>query len=423
MRMNNIDFIKRRAAFSEGMKEKSMALFYAGKAPYKSKDQEYPFTINRNFFYLTGIRRERFYLLLLKDQKQHYEFLFIEEPSLHATQWLGSRMTKEEASDISGMAMENILYIKQFNDFIAQRVLQDSRVALTSVPKNLYLDLFRQYAMVKPQALEVFKELIDTYPELKIKDATPIIDELRRIKSDAEIAEIRRAIDYTDKGIRTLMKAVRPGMNERDLEALFEYAIKSAGSEGLSFSTIMASGKNATVLHYEENDSVIEDGVLLLDDLGALSNEYAADITRTYPANGVFTDRQKQYYQLVLKTNKAIIDMIRPGVTVADLNKEATAILTNGMKEIGKIKDDQEIFQYYYHSIGHYLGLDVHDVGTYHKPLEAGVVITVEPGIYVGDEGIGIRIEDNILVTEDGNINLSKQIIKEIDEIEAFMKK
>jgi len=421
--MTNIDFIKRRATFCKEMKEDSLALFHSGKAPYKSKDQNYPFTINRNFFYLTGLRRENFTLLLMKDKERHYEFLFIEEPSDYATKWLGSRMTKEEASEISGITIEKIYYLADFESFIANRVLMDSRYAITKMPKHLYLDLFRQYLMEQPAALTVFKRVIDAYPELKIKDATPILDEQRRTKTAGEIDEIRQAIAYTNKGIQALMKNVHPGMNERELESLFEYTIKNVGSKGLSFNTISAGGKNATVLHYEDNNCVIQDGNLVLNDLGALSSEYAADITRTYPANGKFTERQIQFYQLVLDVNKAIIAAIKPGVMLSELNVKAYDMLADGMIRLGKIKEKSELSRYYYHGIGHFLGLDVHDVGTYNKPLEEGVVLTVEPGIYVSEEGIGIRIEDNVLVTKNGSENLSKEIIKEINEIEKFMKK
>jgi len=277
--------------------------------------------------------------------------------------------------------------------------------------------------MEQPASLVVFKKVIDTYPELKIKDATTILDDLRRIKTEVEAEEIRKAIGYTNSGIQAMMKAVHPGMNERELESLFEFSVKNSGSKGISFNTIAASGKNATVLHYEDNNCLIQAGNLVLTDLGALSNEYAADITRTYPANGKFSERQKQFYQLVLNVNETIITSIKPGVMLSELNALATDMLAEGMIKLGKIKEKSEISKYYYHGIGHFLGLDVHDVGTYTKPLEPGVVITVEPGIYVSEEGIGIRIEDNVLVTETGRENLSKQIIKEIDEIEAFMKK
>ena len=421
--MNNSELIKRRELYAKGMENNSFSLVYAGKAKYKSKDQAYPFTTNKNFFYLTGLRREKFTLLIRNSEASHFEFLFIEEPSEYATKWLGSRMTKEEASEISGINTKNIFYLKDFDAFVAGRILMDSRVAIAKLPDNLYLDLFRQYTMTKPDSLEVFSKIIETYPELAIKDACTILDDIRRLKSESEVLETSKAIEYTNKGIQAMMKRVKPGVNERELEALFDYTIKVAGAEGTSFNTICASGKNATILHYEDNNQVIEDNTLLLTDLGALSNNYSADITRTYPANGKFTERQKQFYQIVLDVNKEIISLIKPGIFLGELNTKANELLAEKMIKLGKIKDKTELQKYYYHSIGHYLGIDVHDVGTYKTKLEPGVIITVEPGIYVGDEGIGIRIEDDVLVTEDGHINLSKDIIKEIDEIEAFMKK
>jgi len=421
--MKQTEYKNRRSAFFKQMADYSLALFASGKAPFKSRDQLYPFTVNKNFYYLTGLVRENFILALLKDKDTHYVFLFIEEPSDYATKWLGSRMTISEANELSGINVENIKYLKDFDEFISKRILIDTRSAVAHMPEELYLDLSREFVMKKPMGLLAFQSIVNVYPELKLNDSSVIIDELRRLKSDEEVSEIKQAIHYTNKGIQALMKQVRPGMNEGELEALFEYTIKSAGSQGTSFNTISAHGKNATVLHYEDNNCVIEDNCLVLNDLGALSNQYAADITRTYPANGKFTKRQKEYYKLVLSVNKTIIDMVAPGVTFDTMNKKATSMLAEGMKRLGKIKNNSEIINYYYHSIGHYLGIDVHDVGTYTKPLEPGVILTVEPGIYVGDEGIGIRIEDNVLVTEDGHINLSEEIIKEIEDIEAYMKK
>ncbi|XFA99542.1 aminopeptidase P family protein [Candidatus Izemoplasma sp. B36] len=421
--MNNTQYKQRRAEFCKLMKKESFALLTSGFAPYKGKDQLHPFFVNRNFYYLTGLQRERFVLVLLNSEKSHYEFLFIEEPSDYATKWLGSRLTKAEASEISGINELNIFYMDSLDGFIANRILMDSRSSIVKQPRHLYLDLFREYLMKKPSSLIRFNHIIETYPELKIKDANPILDEQRRLKSSSEVEEIRKAIGYTNKGIQALQKTVKPGMNERQLEALFEYTIKMAGSSGVSFETISASGKNATILHYVDNNQEIKNNTLILNDLGALSNEYAADITRTYPANGKFTVRQKEIYSIVLHTNKEIIKMVKPGVTFKELNVKAYDLLAEGLIKLGKIKEKSELTKYYYHSIGHYLGLDVHDVGSNLKALEPGAIITVEPGLYIEEEAIGIRIEDDVLVTENGCINLSEEIIKEIDDIEAYMKK
>ena len=421
--MKNNEFIKRRELFASKMEKLSFALLFSGKAPYKTREQYYPFTVNKNFYYLTGLQRENFTLLILNSNENHLEYLFIEEPSEFAAKWFGRRLTKEEASEISGIDINNIYYTQDFDGFISNRVLLDSRHAVAGVPQNLYLDMYRQFTMVKPFGLTAFEKVCEVYPELRIKDLSPITDYLRMFKSETEINQIEKAIAYTNEGIKALMQQVVPGKNERELESLFEYTIKNAGSNGTSFDTILASGVNATVLHYAENNTVINDSELVLTDLGALSGEYAADITRTFPANGKFTERQKAVYQLVLDVNKKVISAIKPGVYVHELNQLAQDMLTEGLIKLGKIKDKTELSKYYFHMIGHYLGLDVHDVGTYKIKLEPGIVLTVEPGLYIEEEKIGVRIEDNILVTETGYKNLSKDIIKEIDEIEEFMKK
>ncbi len=421
--MKTKDFINRRVSFSSQMQDNSFALFYSGMAPHKTLDAFYVFTPDRNFYYLTGLKRENFYLLLAKTTSGHKEYLFIEEPSDYATKWLGRRMTKEEAAKISGIEEKNIRFVEQFKAFVAQGVMLDSRKSVfENTPEHLYLDLYRYKPMIKPVSLEVFKEIIDTYPELMIKDSRKITDELRRIKSDDEIKEIKKAIAYTKAGIEAILKYAKPGINENTIEAKFEFEIKLAGSKGISFDTIVASGKNATVLHYIDNNSDVAENEMVLLDLGALSGLYAADISRTFPVSKKFTERQKQFYQIVLDVNKKTIEKIKPGIYVDELNQFARDELAKGLMGIGKIKEISEIDKYYYHSVSHYLGIDVHDVGTYKKPLEPGVVLTVEPGLYIEEEGIGIRIEDDILVTKDGHENLSKAIIKEINAIEDFMK-
>ena len=421
--MNSNEFIERRKILIDELLDNSFALLASGEAMHKTWDQFHKYIPNRNFFYLTGLMRENFVLFLAKDDSQIHEYIFIEEASDYANKWLGKRLTKQEVSEISGIDINNILYVQEFRNFIASRVLTDSRASLLSkVPENLYLDMFRYRKMKKPVSFNFFSEIIDNYPELYIKDLGGLISDMRRIKTKAEVLEIQKAIDYTQKGIEAIWKNAKPGINEAQLEALFEYTIKVEGSKGVSFDTIVASGKNGTVLHYVENDQKIEDKSLVLLDLGALSNLYAGDISRTFPVNGKFTERQSEFYQMVLDVNKKTIEMIKPGVYVRELNDFARDMLAEGMIRLGKIKEKSEISKYYYHNVSHYLGLDVHDVGTYSQPLSPGAVITVEPGIYIEEEAIGIRIEDDVLVTSKGHENLSKNIIKEIKDIEDFMK-
>lgn len=415
-------FLERRKKLTDKLQDNSFALLASGQTMHRTFDAFFKFCPNRHFFYLTGLKRENFYLFLAKNQNEYLEYIFIEEPSDYATKWLGSRLTKKEVKEISGIEEKNILYIEEFKNFIGDKIMADSRQAiLKTIPVYIYLDLFRYKKMNKPISFTYFHDVIENYPELVIKDANQIISDLRRVKSEEEVKQVRQAIKYTQEGIESILKNAKPGMNERQLDALFEYQIRMAGSNGLAFDTIVASGKNATILHYVENNQVIDNGNLVLLDLGALSSLYAGDISRTFPANGKFTDRQKQFYQLVLDVNKATIKRIKPGIYVKELNEFAKDMLAEGMINLKMIKEKDDISKYYYHSVSHYLGLDVHDVGTYMKPIEPGVILTVEPGIYIEEEGIGIRIEDDVLVTENGYENLSKDIIKEIKDIEDFM--
>ncbi|MBN2696073.1 MAG: aminopeptidase P family protein [Bacilli bacterium] len=419
--MDKTLFFDRRRKLVNEMKEQSFALFFSGQAPHKTADQRYHYEPNRNFYYLTGLTRENMILLLIKGNHKYFEYLFVEEPSDYATKWLGSRMTKEEAAALSGIEAENILYAQEFEAFVSTRVLSDSRKALVQMPKSLYLDLYRDQPLSRPISLEQVSKLLENYPEIRVEGVNGLIDSMRMVKSDLEIEAIDRAIEHTRKGIEAIMRSARANVSERSLDALFDYTIRLDGSEGVAFDSIVAGGKRATILHYEANNQMVEDKEMILLDLGAKSGLYAADISRTFPANGKFTSRQKALYELVLSVNKAIIEMVKPGLLVSDLNQLAKQLLGEGMIKLGLIKDLSETDNYYYHNVSHYLGLDVHDVGTYQVPLKPGVVLTVEPGIYVESEGIGIRIEDDVVVTESGSRNLSSSIVKEIVDIERLI--
>lgn len=421
--MDNKEYMLRRKILMDELMDNSFALLASGEAMHKTWDQFHKYIPNRHFYYLTGLERENFFLFMAKDQDNYLEYIFIEEASDYTNKWLGKRLTKKEVETISGIQESNIFFVQDFLTFISNRIMTDSRAALLSkTPTNLYLDLFRYKKMKKPISFAYFSEILENYPELMIKDLNNLISNYRRFKSKSEVNEIKKAIEYTRLGVEAILKSAKPGINEGRLEALFEYTIKSAGSLGPSFDTIVASGENATILHYVENNQVIEASNLVLLDLGALSNLYAADISRTFPISGKFNDLQKALYQMVLDVNKATIEKVKPGIYVKELNEFAKDKLAEGMINLGYIKEKSEIDKYYYHSVSHYLGLDVHDTGTYMEPLAPGAVVTVEPGIYVAEAKIGIRIEDDVLVTKNGHENLSKDIIKEIEDIEAFMK-
>lgn len=257
---------------------------------------------------------------------------------------------------------------------------------------------------------------------MSIKDISRHTNYLRMFKNEEEIEEIKKSITITKLGLNRIMKELKNRKNEHQVEADFMHEITLNGSKGTAFDTILASGKNSCVLHYEDNNSDLQSGEMLLCDLGAIHNQHGADISRTYPIDGIYTERQKELYNIVLKCNKECIKYIKPGITLRELHKKSLDVLSDECMKIGLIKDKSELSKYYYHNVTHFLGLDTHDVGFSTAKLEPGMVVTVEPGLYISEESIGIRIEDDVLVTESGSLNLSQDIIKEVYEIEEFMK-
>ncbi|GAB6149677.1 aminopeptidase P family protein [Clostridium novyi] len=412
--MNKEFFMKNRKRLSEKLEDNSIMVIFAGRAPYKSADETYPFTPNRNFYYLTGIDRENIILVMTKRNNNVNEILFIEEEDPVMARWVGEKLKVNEAIEISGV--QNIDYTKGFNDFIGELV---SRYGYD----KLYLDLERQeWGISYTYAQNFAKEVKERYPYFTIKNIYNEISELRTVKTVEEIEKIKTAIGITKRGIYEMMKHAKPGMMEYEIEAYFDYVLTSEGVRDKAFKTIAASGKNATVLHYSENNSKCGDNDLIMFDLGAQYQYYNGDITRTFPVSGKFTERQKEVYNVVLRANERIIKEAKAGVPYLKLNEIAKDVLAEGCIDLGLMKDKNEISKYYFHSISHSLGLDTHDVGDRDIILKPGMVITDEPGLYIPEEGIGIRIEDDLLITEDGCINLSSDIIKTVDEIEKFMK-
>lgn len=400
--------------------EQSFVVLYSGTAPKKSNDQSYPFLVNRNFYYLTGIDQENVYLLMFKGMGKTLRILFVEPFDELKALWVGSGLSFDEAKEIS--QVDQVLSIHDF-EAVLSRFLGDTRGAQFGHLKYLYLDFQRlSLDSLSSEEERLALKLQKNYPYLNLENIRHTLSRHRSIKDKIEVEKIKEALVITKEGIESLMKHSKPGMIEYELEAYYRFVLHSKGV-GESFKTIAGAGKNATILHYEQNNTLINDNELILFDLGVSKDHYASDISRTFPVNGKFTDRQKAYYEIVLECNKKVIEYLKPGVTNEAWNNYAKELLTEGLMKLGKIKDPSELSKYYYHSIGHFLGLDVHDVGDYNEPFKEGQILTVEPGLYIADEGIGIRIEDNILLTKDGNINLSKDIIKEIKDIEEFMKK
>ena len=417
--INKEEYAQRREKIYNSIEDNSVVILFAGAAPKRSADENYEFVINRNFYYLTGIKQESSIFLAYKQDGIVTDYLFILEENENIEKWTGRRLKVDEAREISGI--NNVLDLTSYHSEL-DLILSKKKIGIEKL-NTLYLDLEPNNLLDDNKTTKVIaEELTLNYPWLTVKDIYRTIILKRMVKSPAEVSEIQEAINKTNLGLKNILKKIRPGLYEYQLSSLFYYTIQDYDHSELSFPTICASGENATTLHYPFANSLIKDDDLVLFDLGSENNLYCGDISRTYPASGTFTDKQKEIYSIVLNCNKEIIKAIKPGVTLKELNTIATEILAKGLLNLGVIQNESEIKKYYFHSIGHHLGLDTHDPSDRDLPLVPGNVITDEPGLYIKELGIGIRIEDDILVTEDGSYNLSNSIIKEINDIEKALK-
>lgn len=412
------EFRSRRRKFCEKLDDGSVVLLYAGVARKRSADENYPFFANRNFFYLTNIEQEGSVLLITKSDGIVTEYLFISEYDEIKEKWTGVRLTTEEAIKLSGI--DNVLYLNAFMPQLGL-ILDKSKHVFGNFSK-IYMDLESENKVGDCITThEVKDQLSANYDYISFEDAYPIICNLRSAKSVQEVEEEKGAIVKTNVAINRLLKALKPGLFEYQLSSLFYYTIQDYDFSELAFSTICASGVNATILHYPTPVKKIKDGDLVLFDLGAKNNGYNADISRTFPANGKFTEQQKLIYNIVLECNKMIIKTAKPGLTLRDLQQKASDFLARKCYEAGLIKDIDDIRSCYYHSVSHHIGLDTHDPISRDEPLVPGNIISDEPGLYFKELGIGIRIEDDLLITDDGCYCLSGNIIKEVNDIEKAM--
>ena len=399
----------------KSLQTNAAVMLFSGKAPMRSEDEAYDFSVNRNFYYLTGLDREDMVLLMYTMDGTAREMLFILPYDERLARWVGGRMSKEEASQISGI--EDVEDVSSLDDIVAS-IMNRSRKDSTF---RFCFD-FWHYSMdqAKTPAHVYAEKLKEKYPYLIMKDIYPVLTHLRLVKDEYEINCIRNAIHVTNLGIQQMMRASRPGIYEMQMEAVFDFVLKQSLCKKTAFKTIAASGKRATVLHYSDNDQLMGDGELFLCDLGATCEYYNADISRTFPVNRSFTPRQRELYEIVLNAQKIVEENARPGVRMRDLNQ---MVIDYYKEELPKHGLNEDVSEYYFHSCGHHLGLDTHDCdGGLGAVLEAGNVITNEPGLYIAEEGIGIRIEDDLLITQDGAEVLSQEIMKDPDEIEAYMK-
>lgn len=409
-----MDYKKRRQNLLSLVPDRSIILVHSGDLMKKTADQFFPFLVNRNFFYLTGIDENDACLCIIKGINGSYlEILFKEETDPIRKLWDGEKIHFLKAKDISGV--DSVRKIEQLKDYIKQ-MTSSTRSATFGNLKNIYLDFESDYTTSPSyRFLEFVKKDL---PFLQVDNIHPKIAQLRMIKDEEEIQALQKAVEITAKGLENIRKNLRSGVYEYDMEAEYNY-ILDKNNVITSFDTIAGSGKNSTTLHYVKNDGLIPANSLCVFDLGVYYDGYASDITRTYPVEGKFTERQKTIYNIVLKAQQTAMKILKPGITWAEYNKAARDVLIEEAKKIGLIQNDEEINRYYYHSVGHFLGLDVHDVGDYSKPMEKGMYITTEPGLYIAEEEIGVRIEDDVLITEDGYVCLSDIIPRTVEEIEA----
>ncbi len=415
--MDSSSYIKRREKLLDRLSDNSLVILFSGIAHKASADSEYPFQVNTNFLYLTGIKQENSALILAKIDQERFTYLFIDAFDELKEKWTGKKLKPEEASHASGV--KNIL----FSDHLVSKVddfLLDSSTYGTV--DHVFLDLETELYIAKKITTEEYRHELETKYHISVQDIFNEIIRLRMVKDEDEIKALKQSINLTNKALNIIMKSIKEGMYEYQVANLFEYIIKDQKAD-ISFQTIAASGPNATILHYVDLKNRLQDGQLILLDLGANLTDYRADISRTYPVAGRFNALQRQIYEIVLAANKAVIDFIRPGLTIAELQAFTIELMAAKLIDADLIKTKDEISKYYYHNVSHHLGLDTHDQSLRELKLEPGHVITVEPGLYFANLGIGIRIEDDVLVTKDGAINLSSDIIKEINDIETLMKR
>jgi Xaa-Pro aminopeptidase len=428
MRQNSINsylFEKNRQKLSRRLPVFSLAILVSNDEMPRSADQFFPFRQNSDLYYLTGIELPRTILCICPDYPDHHyhEILFIEKPNEHQKIWLGNNITRQEASAISGI--NNVFWLDEFEKILSDLMQHCRNVYLT------YHENARSVDEVPTRDARFTEKIKNLYPLHSYERLGPIMAEHRQIKEPEEIELIKNAIDITGNAFNRIAKIIKPGISEYEIEAEIIHDFIKNGSSGHAFLPIIASGENSCILHYTTNKDLCKDGDLVLIDFGAEYANYNADITRTLPVNGVFTKRQRQVYEAVLRIHKKAVSQMKPGMTFEKLNIELISIIEEELVSLRlfaktalqKQNPEKPLYRKYtLHGISHFLGIDVHDAGNKSDALMPGMVITCEPGIYIMEEGLGIRLENDILITSKGNTNLSEKIPLEANEIEQLMK-
>jgi len=414
-----------RARFMAQMKAKSLAIFNSNDVYPISADSTLPFAQHRDIFYLCGVDQEETILLLFPDavEAKYREILFVRETNPHIAVWEGAKLSKEEATRLTGI--NTVFWLSDFD-----RIFRE----LSSQCDTFYFNTnehYRQNVVTQTREDRFIKQCKANYPAHGVAKSNPILQQLRAVKSTEEIAQIQTACHITEKGFRRVLDFVKPGVWEYEIEAELIHEFLRHRSKGFAYSPIIAAGNNANVLHYTENNQVCKAGDLILMDVAAEYGNYSSDLTRTIPVSGKFSDRQKAVYEAVLRVKKEATQLLVPGTLWKEYHVEVGKIMTSellGLRLLDKTDvanqnpDLPAYKKYFMHGTSHHMGLDTHDYGLLHLPMEAQMVFTVEPGIYIPEEGFGIRLEDDVVIQAEGApFNLMKNIPIEVEEIESLM--
>ena len=418
-------FVKNRKKFSTKMKGNTLAIFNSNDVYPVSADSTLPFQQHRDIFYLSGIDQEESILVIFPTahNENHREILFLKETNETLAIWEGEKLSKDQAFEVSGI--KTVYWLQQFDTIFNQLMAEAEGIYFNT---NEHL---RAGKDTETREERFIKKCKIAYPAHGVYKSAPILHAIRSVKEVEEINLIQVACDITHKGINRLLKFIKPGVWEYEIEAELAHEFLMNRSKGFAYTPIVASGKNACVLHYIENNKQCQSGDLILLDVGAEYANYASDLTRCIPINGKFTDRQKAIYNSVLHVKNEAQKMLIPGTLIPEYHQEVGRLMESELIKL-KLIDSTDIKnqdpswpaykKYFMHGTSHFLGLDTHDVGLFHEPIKGGMVFTCEPGIYIPEEGIGIRIEDDLVVQEYGApFNLMGKIPIEVEEIETIM--
>ena len=422
--IDNQLFINNRKKFSAKLATNTIAIFNANDVMPTNADGTMPFRQNNDLFWLSGVDQEESVLVIFPDHtdESQREILFLKETNEHIAIWEGAKLTKEGALKTAGI--KTVYWLNELEGKIAELIGKCNGIYLN---KNIHS---RSASAVETRDDRFRKLIADKFSETTIHEVAPIMHELRAIKSNFEIKLMQNACDITEKGLRRILPFIKPGVTEYEIEAELMHEFLKNRSNGFAYQPIIGSGVDSCVLHYIDNNKACKDGDILLMDFGAEYANYASDLTRTIPVNGKFTNRQKAVYNSVLLVMKEATNMLRPGTIFKEYNAEIGRIMELELIKLGLLdkhdvqKQDAKspLFkQYFMHGTSHYLGLDVHDVGDFDWPMKEGMVFTCEPGIYILEEKLGIRLENDILITANGPDDLMKHIPIEAEEIEHLM--